>query len=84
MTMTTELSKISKLLEQERITEDKALSLLQNLVSNNPRFSEKQIITDGIHEAEVVGPSEIEFRTPVRFLHNDCLFEVPTSQWDLK
>ena len=82
--MKTELSKIAQDLEKCTITEDKAITLLLGLLSVMPRFSPYQIITDGVHDAKVIGTSEIECLTHVKYLHNDCFDKINTLEWYLK
>ena len=82
--MKTELSKIAQDLEQDIITEDKAITLLLGLLSVMPRFSPYQIITDGFYDAKVIGESEIECLTHVKYLHNDCFDKINTLEWYLK
>lgn len=79
-----ELSKIARDLEQGVITEDKAITLLLGLLSVTPRFFTDQIITDGVFDAKVIGMSEIECLTQVKYLHNDCFDEINTLEWHLK
>jgi hypothetical protein len=82
--MKTKLSKIAQDLEQGTITEDKAQTLLLGLLSVTPRFSPYQTITDGVYEAKVIGESEIECLTHVKYLHNDCFGKVNTLEWHPK
>ena len=82
--MRTELSKIAQDLEQGTITEDKAITLLLGLLGVMPRFSPYQIVTDGVYDAKVIGTSEIECLTHVKYLHNGCFDKINTLDWFLK